>query len=98
MTKSKYYFLNEDAEFCYPLKYWLQSARDHELTEITLFTAVVHKPKDFIYCNHFEQIGEKSYCGNSCPAYKPSTPQRGSGLCLNRGKIYTKGEKVTFKL
>ncbi len=94
---SKLYFKSIDDIKCHSLEYHIEDARQEELQEITLVEAIPDKEtKDYVWCSHYENVEEKSLCIKmNCPAY---TSKSGRGVCEHRGKLYTHGEEVTFKV
>lgn len=94
--KTKLYFAKIDSERCYPIrhiidceKYW--GARKGD--EITVFEAKEIKVPNFMFCKIYGS-GEKGHCGKSCKDYTPLNGK--SGCCKFIGKLYERGEKVTF--
>ena len=97
--KNKLYFRDENSEHPYLLEHHLDDAREDELEEITLFEAVRDTThSEFIFCKFHDKVLEKENCGRGCEGYNPSNKRNDSGLCLERGKLYTWGEKKTFKV
>ena len=94
---SKLYFKSTDDTMCFSLAYHMDDAKDEELEEITLLEAIPDKDtKDYVWCTYYENVEEKSLCSKmNCPAY---TSKSGRGICEHRGKLYTHGDEVTFKV
>lgn len=90
----KLYFLNEDANLCYPLDYFLSDAKEDGLKEIELMEAIPDKRKDFIWCTNFVEVVEANLCKKAECSYYQS--RSGRGVCSYRGSLYTHGDKVKF--
>lgn len=95
MAKKKLYFENEHANFCYPLSYHIENAKEEGLKEIELFEAVPDTMnKDIIWCMEMETTGDKSECNKNCPYYIATKGR----ICDLRGKLMEFGEKVKFNV
>lgn len=93
MAKDKYYFINEDAESCYPLSFHIELAKHENLETIELIEAIPDFDNpDFIWCSFVGEAGEKTECNKTCDEY---IPVKGKG-CKHKGKLYEYGEKVKF--
>lgn len=97
MKTEKLYFRSIDDNTCHTLAYHMDNAREEEIKEITLCEAIPDNYNlDYVWCSHYENVEEKSLCTkNNCPAY---TSSNGKGKCEHRGKLYTFGKEVTFKV
>lgn len=95
--KTNLYFKDEDAVMCEPIEGIINDARIDGLTEITVFEADEDFGNlDYIWCTQHGEVVERRECKKSyCSYYKSKS---GRGVCSNRGKLYTHGEKVTFKI
>ncbi len=95
--KEKFYFDGVDDEICWSLKYHINKAREEGFEKIVLFEAIEDKDnKDYVWCSSFEGVCEKSDCRKSiCSRYESRS---GRGVCSNRGKLYTHGKLVEFKI
>jgi len=95
--KTKYYFENEDSEFCLNEEGIKDIIKSKELTELEVFIAIPTKSIDMMYCTIAGDVGEKGFCGKSCKDYKPRNGK--SGNCLyNRSTLYEKGDKTIIKI
>lgn len=95
--KTKYYFENEDSEYCLNLEGIKDVMRFKEVTELEVFTALPTKSVDMMYCVKAGDVGEKGFCGKDCKDYKPRNGK--SGNCLyNRSTLYERGSKTIVKL
>lgn len=94
---TKLYFINKDSVICESLEDILDGAKSDGLTEITVLEAEPDKDTlDIIWCTHFLDCVEKSDCAKSlCSHYESKS---GRGVCKNKGKLYTHGKEVTFKV
>jgi len=92
--KPKYYFLSENDERCYTLQHRMDEAKEQGLTEIELFEGVRDNHPEYVYCTKMEDIADKCSCNKSCPYLK----RTGGRFCDYRGKFYTPGKKVKFKV
>jgi len=92
------YFKNIDAEICYPLEHHINAAKQERLEEITLVRAELDKEtKDLIYCKLYMDVCERNQCKKQlCEKYEAN--KSGRGKCINRGKLYTHGEIIKFKI
>jgi hypothetical protein len=92
----KLYFENEDATECYSLDYFMEIAKSDGVKEISVLKAIKDtKEKFFIWCGLYDDVVGKNDCGKSnCDAYVKG---RGN-TCVNKGKLYTHGDSVTFKV
>lgn len=94
---TKYYFLSESDEYCYPLAYHLDNAKSDKLEEIELFEAVPEKVNGVFWCRSEQEITEDGYCGKDCADYAPKNGK--SGMCQHKSNtLYTHGEKKIFKV
>lgn len=87
------YFESIDDEFCRPLEWYLESAKEEGLKEITLVKAIKDTDtKDFVWCSHYGEVTEKHMCRKSeCDAYSSKS---GRGVCEHRGQLYLHDEEV----
>jgi hypothetical protein len=97
MKKQDLYFESIDSTTCHPLEHFLHDAKIEALTEITLLKADPDNDNpDYIYCTHYGEVSERCECKKSvCSHYESKS---GRGLCSNRGRLYSHGEEVIFKL
>jgi meiotically up-regulated gene 157 (Mug157) protein len=97
MAKGKLYFRSVDDNICYSLQKHIEDAKDEGLTKITLIEAIAdNSTNDYVWCNDYGDVGEKSLCNKAnCPSY---TSKSGRGKCEHRGKLYLHGEKVVFEV
>jgi len=93
----KFYFKDIDDTFCVSLEDHIHDAKIEGLSEITLIEAIPDKDnKDFIWCTHFAECGERSFCKKSvCDSYSSKS---GRGKCKHRGNLYEHGEEVKFNV
>ena len=94
--KDKFYFYNDDDEFCYSEEYILDKMRYDKITEKEVFAARIEKGADAMYCNYHGVVGEKGFCGKDCQEYEPRNGI--SGNCIHNRSVYGRFEKVTFKI
>lgn len=94
-NKERMYFGSIDETMCHPLDWFTHDAKLEGLKEITLVEAIPdNETKDFIWCNHFGDVTERSLCKKSqCEAYSSKS---GRGACEHRGNLYSHGEEVTI--
>jgi hypothetical protein len=93
----KYYFGSIDDTQCHPVEHYLHDAKLEGLSEVTLVEAILDNDNpDYTWCMHYGEVAERSGCRKAdCPHYYSKS---GRGVCSNRGKLYTFGEEVTFKV
>ena len=98
MKNKKLYFENEDATLCMPLQTFIEDAKYDGRKEITLIEAIPDDgTTDMIFCSLAGEVCERGECTKrNCPTYTPN--KSGRGVCLNRGRLYLHGEKVTIKI
>lgn len=90
----KFYFGSEDDTFCFPIKSILADAKAEGLQQVEVFEAVPDSHGDHIWCTHYGEVVERGECKKSqCEKY---TSKTGKGVCSNRGKYHTFGDKKTF--
>ncbi len=91
------YFESIDEVFCRPKEYFLEDAELEGKTEITLVEAIRDLDNhEFIWCTHEGEVTGREMCKKAeCPYYSSKS---GRGVCEHRGKLYSHGEEVTFKL
>ena len=95
MSKEKLYFRSTDHTFCSSLESHFDDARDEELTEITLFEAIIDNDNsDYIWCSYQGEVGEREECKKSICSFYSS--KSGRGVCEHRGKLFLHGEEVKF--
>ena len=96
MEKEKLYFENIDATMCMPLSIYIEDAKLEGLKSITLVEAIPDNvTTDYIWCTYHGDVVGRDDCKKSiCSAYSSTS---GRGVCVNRGKLYLHGERVTFK-
>lgn len=95
MSKPKLYFKSIDDIFCEPIEGILDEAKFEGLSTITVLEADPDfDNKDYIWCTHYGEVGERSSCKKAvCPYYESKS---GRGKCSNRGYLYSHGKEVTF--
>ena len=93
----KLYFGSVDDTFCQPLEDHMTEAKYEGFTEITLVEAVPDfDNKEHIWCTHYGEVAERQECKKAhCEHYNSKS---GRGVCSDRGRLYTFGEEVTFKV
>ena len=96
MSENKLYFKNEDSTHCYPLADHINEAKDEMLDEIELIEAIPSKEKGYIWCTHYADVIQQSECRKTECSYWER--YKNSKICINRGKLFTSGEKVKFKV
>lgn len=91
MSKEKYYFENEDDEFCYTAEYFIENG----------ITEVYEAKKDKLdnhtmFCKEHLEFGETGECGQQCEDYDPCNGK--SGKCKHYSKMcYTPtGKKINL--
>lgn len=94
--KEKLYFRNSNAEICYDLDSHIRDAKNQGLKEVTLLEAELDKDdKCYFWCTIYEVVDRCECTKKSCQKYSSKS---GRGVCENRGKLYTHGTEVTFKI
>ena len=95
--KVQFYFKDEFSECAHPLAHFIEKAKKEGLAEITLFEAIPENDNPhFIYCCHVGVVGDREECSKSrCEFYESKS---GRGVCRYRGKLFTKGERIMFKV
>lgn len=93
----KLYFLNEDANICYPLQYHIDNAKEEGLKEIELFEAIPDTVNtDMVWCSEYVNTMERSECNKDCPQFHCSKASPKSRRCDFRGKLYMWGDIFRF--
>lgn len=92
---SKYYFQNEDSEFCETKESIIDSMRCDEIKTKEVFKADRVVDSDFMFCNVVDEAGEKGYCSD-CVHYVPRN--KINGICLHNKPVYEPGEKIIIKI
>ncbi len=92
------YFKDEEHIFCEPLSSHIAQAKYYGHTEITLIDAIqIKSAGDHVFCGHAGEVVERFDCTKAqCSYYEAN--KSGRGTCINRGKMYMFGEKVTIKI
>jgi len=83
----KYYFLTEDAEYCYTADYWQYIMKNDGLNKIEVYEAVPFKDSDLFWCAYYGEASDLSFenpCGSICTAYAPRNGV--SGWCKHHKK------------
>jgi hypothetical protein len=90
---SKYYFESELHEFCSPLSYFLDKAKENGDATVELFEAVPCRVPIIGWCNEYETIVESEDCGKTCEQYSPKNGK--SGMCKHKSlTLFECGKKV----
>ncbi|HBG40260.1 MAG TPA: hypothetical protein DDW85_02450 [Porphyromonadaceae bacterium] len=93
----KLYFKDEDDCFCSPLVDRMNDAKEDGLSEIELMEADPDFDNpNYIFCGYMGEAGDRSECRKSLCSYYES--KSGRGVCKHRGKLFTHGERVKFKV
>lgn len=92
---SKYYFLDEDAEYCYNKNYLLRYMEDNNLTELEVYNAKIEKIDDYFFCKGYGEVTEKGNCGKGCKFYNPKNQK--NGCCKHYDNLYTATDKILIK-
>lgn len=96
MKNGKLYFKNEDDNFCCPLEYHINEAKENGLDEIELIEAISAPNEDQVWCTYHGAVVERTECKKSeCQLYHSKS---GRGVCVHRGSYYLHGEKVNIKV
>lgn len=97
MNEEKKYFKSIDDTFCSSLDNFINEAKNDGLKEITLVEAIPdNNNTEFVWCSHYGECIELHLCKKSeCSKY---TSKSGRGKCSNKGKLFSHGEEVTFKI
>ena len=97
MKAKKLFFKNENAEMCYSLEWHLREAKSEGLEKVTLLEAIPDNDNTFTWCTYVGATVDRCECRKAfCDKYTPN--KSGRGTCSNRGKFYTHGEAVEFKV
>lgn len=98
MSKEKLYFKNEKSETCYELSDHIFEAKCDKLTEIELIEAIPDNSiSDTYWCGNYSNQVDRCECKKSeCDSYTPINGK--NGICFFRGKLYTKGKKVSVNV
>lgn len=91
-----YFNLNTEPEFCYPLSYHMDQARENGLDKLELYLAKPVKNTDMFWCKAADALGLKSdnLCGLQCSHYKPRNGR--SGICKHKAHTYAPSEEKTI--
>lgn len=93
MNNQKLYFRDTYSTICHPLDYF-NDIDDGE--QIELYEAIPNNDKEFIWCSHFAEVGERNECTKAnCNSYQSKS---GRGVCQYRGKLHDFGDLITFKV
>lgn len=96
MKAQKLYFRDIDDTWCQPIEGLIQDAKHDGLQKITLVEAVPSTDFNSIWCSYNGEVVDRNECKKSiCPYYESKS---GRGVCENRGKLYTHGDEVEFKV
>jgi len=92
---AKYYFRDDDDEYCYPLKVIKRNMADEGINELKVFEAQRILKTGMFFCKEFMEVGETGEsCGNRCFRYIPNNGK--NGRCKHYGFLYepTKNVKI----
>lgn len=92
----KLYFATLDSEMCHTLDYHLDDAKENGLSEIELYEAIPDNDKEYFFCRAVGECAVKGDCGKHCEEYDPRNGK--FGICRYKGKCYTPGNKLIFKV
>lgn len=95
--KEKLYFRDVESTICVNLQTHLEDAEDEELTEVTLFEAILDNHNvEHIFCGYMGEVTERQECKKAvCSHYESKS---GRGVCKHRGDLYRFGKEITFKV
>ena len=96
MSRSKYYFREDDDENCYSKKRILQDMKEEGITELKVFETKMVTGEDYAYCTDYQDIVEvrAGDCGISCPDYKPRNGK--NGRCCYSKNCYEPADGFIF--
>jgi len=93
--KEKMYFRDINENICKSLDNHLSDAQYEGLNEIALIEAKPNTDSHYIWCLQYGAV-DRSHCKKDyCKLYESKS---GRGVCANRGKLYSYGNEVTFKI
>ncbi len=93
---TQYYFRNVYSTNIETIEDILHDAKLDELTSVTVLEANPdNDTSEYIWCGIYDCV-ERCDCKKSlCSSYESKS---GRGKCKNKGKLYTHGKEVTFKV
>ena len=96
MKEQKLYFRDIDDTLCQSIEGLIQDAKHDGLEKITLLEAVPSTDFNSIWCSYNGEVVDRNECKKSICTYYES--KSGRGVCENRGKLYSHGDEVEFKV